>query len=146
MGTALARSESQTDIQAKAAAYGVRSAAVDGMDVFAVEAAMRKAAEHARAGRGPVLLEFRTYRFRAHSMFDSQLYRDKAEIAEWQQRGPIITLTTRLKAAGLMTEDDFQRLQGEANEEVKAAVAFAESSDWEPVADLGRHVYAEVSP
>jgi pyruvate dehydrogenase E1 component alpha subunit len=146
MGTALARSESQTDIQAKATAYGVRSAAVDGMDVFAVEAAMRTAAEHARSGRGPVLLEFRTYRFRAHSMFDSQLYRDKAEIAEWQQRGPIITLTTRLKAAGLMTEDDFQRLQREANDEVTAAVAFAESSDWEPIADLGRHVYAEVSP
>jgi pyruvate dehydrogenase E1 component alpha subunit len=146
MGTALARSESQTDIQAKAAAYGVRAAAVDGMDVFAVEAAMRKAADHARAGRGPVLLEFRTYRFRAHSMFDAQLYRDKAEIAEWQQRGPIITLTTRLKAAGLMTEDDFQRLLRDANDEVTAAVEFAEASDWEPVADLGHHVYAEVSP
>jgi len=93
-----------------------------------------------------VLLEFRTYRFRAHSMFDAQLYRDKAEIAEWQQRGPIITLTTRLKAAGLMAEEDFQRLQREANDEVTAAVAFAESSDWEPISDLGRHVYAEVSP
>ncbi len=146
MGTALARSESQTDIQAKAAAYGVRAAAVDGMDVFAVEAAVRSAAEHARAGRGPVLLELRTYRFRPHSMFDAQLYRDKAEIEEWRRRGPLITLTTRLKAAGLMTEDDFQRLFAAADAEVQAAVEFADAAEWEPVADLARHVYAEASP
>jgi pyruvate dehydrogenase E1 component alpha subunit len=145
MGTALARSESQTDIQAKAAAYAVRAAAVDGMDVFAVDAAMRSAAEHARSGRGPALLEFRTYRFRAHSMFDAQLYRDKAEVEEWRQRGPIIRLTTRLKAAGLMTEDDFQRLQHEADAEVQAAVEFAAAAEWEPLGELARHVYAETA-
>jgi pyruvate dehydrogenase E1 component alpha subunit len=145
MGTALARSESQTDIQAKAAAYGVRAAAVDGMDVFAVEGAVRDAAEYARRGSGPVLLEMRTYRFRAHSMFDAQLYRDKAEVEEWRQRGPIIRLTTRLKAAGLMTEDDFQRLLREADSEVQAAVDFAGAAEWEPVEDLTRHVCAEVS-
>ena len=143
MGTALARSESQTDIQAKAAAYGMRSVAVDGMDVFAVESAVREAVAHARSGRGPSLLEMRTYRFRAHSMFDAQLYRDKAEVEEWRSRGPLITLTTRLKAAGLMTEEDFQRLLQEADAEVQAAVEFAERSDWEPVEDLARHVYAE---
>ena len=144
MGTALARSESQTDIQAKAAAYGVRAAAVDGMDVFAVEDACRAALAHARAGRGPSLLEFRTYRFRAHSMFDAQLYRDKAEVEEWRTHGPIISLTTRLKAAGLMTEDDYVRLESEVDAQVQAAVEFAERSDWEPVEDLTRHVYAEV--
>jgi pyruvate dehydrogenase E1 component alpha subunit len=143
MGTALTRSESQTDIHAKAAAYGVRAAAVDGMDVFAVEAATRGAADYARAGNGPALLEFRTYRFRAHSMFDAQLYRDKAEVEEWRKHGPVIALTTRLKDAGLMTEDDFQRIQKEADAEVQAAVDFAEQSDWEPVEDLARHVYAE---
>jgi len=145
MGTALARSESQTDIQAKAAAYGVRAAAVDGMDVFAVESAVRSAAEHARAGRGPVLLELRTYRLRAHSMFDAQLYRDKAEVEEWRERGPLTTLTTRLKAAGLMTEDDFQRLLREADAEVEVAVGFATAAEWEPVEDLARHVHAEVA-
>jgi TPP-dependent pyruvate/acetoin dehydrogenase alpha subunit len=82
MGTALARSESQTDIQAKAAAYGVRAAAVDGMDVLGVAQAAREAVDHARSGQGPVLLEMRTYRLRAHSMFDAQLYRDKAEVAD----------------------------------------------------------------
>ena len=146
MGTALARSESQTDIRAKAAAYAVRAEQVDGMDVFAVEAAVRAAAEHARAGRGPALLEFRTYRLRAHSMFDAQLYRDKAEVEEWRKRGPLTSLTTRLKAAGLMTEDDFQRLLRDADEEVRQAVQFASAAPWEPVEDLARHVCAEREP
>ena len=145
MGTALARSESQTDIRAKAAAYGMRAAAVDGMDVFAVESAVRSAVDHARAGRGPTLLECRTYRFRAHSMFDAQLYRDKAEVEEWRKRGPIVTLTRLLKASGLVTEEDFQRLQHAADQEVAEAVAFAEAAGWEPLEDLARHVYAEAS-
>jgi len=145
MGTALERSESQTDIQAKAAAYAMRAAAVDGMDVLAVEAAVRSAADHARGGRGPALLECRTYRFRAHSMFDAQLYRDKAEVEEWRKRGPIVTFTNRLKAEGLMTEDDFLRIRQEADEEVSAAVAFAEAAEWESVEDLARHIYREVA-
>jgi pyruvate dehydrogenase E1 component alpha subunit len=120
----------------------MRAAAVDGMDVFAVEAATRDAVDHARAGRGPALLEYRAYRFRAHSMFDTQAYRDKAEVEEWRKRGPLITLTTRLKAAGLMTEDDFQRLLAAADAEVQAAVEFAEAAEWEPVQDLERHVLA----
>ena len=135
MGTALSRSESQTDIRAKAAAYGVQAAAVDGMDVLAVD--------DARNGRGPALLEMRTYRLRAHSMFDAQLYRDKSEIEEWRKRGPLTTLTTRLKAAGLLSEDDFQALLREADAEVAAAVEFATAAEWEPVGDLARHVYAE---
>jgi pyruvate dehydrogenase E1 component alpha subunit len=143
MGTALARSESQTDIQAKAAAYGMRAAAVDGMDVLDVAQAAREAVDHVRNGQGPVLLEMRTYRLRAHSMFDAQLYRDKAEVEEWRARGPLTTLTTRLKAAGLLAEDDFQSLLREADAEVNAAVEFAAAAEWEPVSDLARHVYAE---
>jgi len=146
MGTALERSESQTDIHAKAAAYAVRAAVVDGMDVFAVESAVRGAAEHARAGRGPVLLEFRTYRFRAHSMFDAQLYRDKSEVEEWRRRGPIVTLEARLQAAGLASAEDFERLRREADAEVQAAVEAAEAAEWEPVEDLERHVGAEAAP
>jgi len=143
MGTALARSESQRDLHLKAASYGLRSEVVAGMDVFTVEHAVRDAAAYARAGQGPVFLEIRTYRFRAHSMFDAQLYREKAEVDEWQQRGPIVTLRNWLEAAGLMTEQDFQRIQREADAEVQQAVEFAEGSEWEPVEDLARHVYAE---
>ncbi len=143
MGTALARSESETDIASKARSYRLDSASVDGMDVFAVEAAVRSAAARVRSGAGPALLELRTYRFRAHSMFDAQSYREKSEIESWQKKGPIITLTTRLKAAGLMTEDDYQRLERDAQAEVEQAVAYAEGSEWEPVGDLERFVYAE---
>ena len=143
MGTALARSESQRDLHLKAASYGLRSEVVAGMDVFTVENAVREAAMHARAGQGPVFLEIRTYRFRAHSMFDAQLYREKAEVDEWQQRGPIVTLRNWLEAAGLMSEQDFQHIQREADKEVQQAVEFAEGSEWEPVEDLARHVYAE---
>jgi pyruvate dehydrogenase E1 component alpha subunit len=143
MGTALARSESQRDLHLKAASYGLRSEVVAGMDVFTVENAVREAAAHARAGQGPVFLEIRTYRFRAHSMFDAQLYREKAEVDEWQQRGPIVTLRNWLEAAGLMSEQDFERIQREADAEVQQAVEFAEGSEWEPVEDLARHVYAE---
>ncbi len=143
MGTALARSESQRDLHLKAASYGLRSEVVAGMDVFTVENAVREAAAHARAGLGPVFLEIRTYRFRAHSMFDAQLYREKTEVEEWQKRGPIVTLRNWLEAAGLMSEQDFERIQREADAEVQQAVEFAEGSDWEPVEDLARHVYAE---
>ena len=143
MGTAVALVESQTDIASKASAYQVASRAVDGMDVFAVADAATQAAAQVRAGKGPAFLELRTYRFRGHSMFDAQLYRDKAEIEAWQKKGPIITLTTRLKGLGLMKEDDYQRLEREARAEVESAVAFAERGEWEPVAQLERFVYAE---
>ncbi|MCU0255961.1 MAG: pyruvate dehydrogenase (acetyl-transferring) E1 component subunit alpha [Vicinamibacterales bacterium] len=145
MGTALERSQSQTSIAARGAAYGLQSEAVSGMDVFAVEEAVGRAVASIRKGGGPVLLEMCTYRLRAHSMFDAQLYRDKAEVEEWRERGPLTTLTTRLKAAGFMTEDDFQRLLREADAEVEVAVEFATAAEWEPVTDLLRHVHAEVA-
>ena len=143
MGTALARSEAVTDIHAKAASYGIVAAALDGMDVIAVESAARQALGALRSGAGPQFLECRTYRFRAHSMFDAQSYRDKAEVEEWRKHGPLITFTTRCKSQGLIKEEDFLSLEREANAEVDSAVAFAEGSDWEPSADLQRFVYAE---
>ena len=143
MGTALDRAQAQTDITTKARAYRMEADAVDGMDVLAVETAVREALQKIRGGGGPALLEMRTYRFRAHSMFDPQLYREKAEIEAWQKRGPIITLTGRLKSLGLMIEEDYQRLEREAAEEVEAAVQFAESAPWEPASDLERFVYAQ---
>lgn len=143
MGTALERAESAIDIASKALAYGIDAHAVDGMDVLAVEQAVGDATEKICLKGGPAFLELRTYRFRGHSMFDTQLYRDKAEIEAWQQKGPIISLTKRLKHLGLMTEDDFQNLERTARAEVEAAVQFAESAPWEPLSDLTRFVYAE---
>lgn len=146
MGTALDRSEAVTDIHAKAAGYGMPAAPVDGMDVLAVDAAARAAVDAIRAGSGPQFLECRTYRLRAHSMFDAQQYRDKEEVEAWRKRGPLISFTTRCKAAGWITEADFQRLERDAIAEVDAAVGFAEQSPWEPTGDLTRFVYAELAP
>ena len=143
MGTALARAEAQTDLQAKAAGYGIAAAAVDGMDVLAVEAAAQAALAAVRGGQGPLLLECRTYRLRAHSMFDAQLYRDKAEVEVWRAKGPLISFTTRCKGAGLIDDEDFQRIALAADAEVDDAVRFAEAAPWENVADLERFVYAE---
>jgi pyruvate dehydrogenase E1 component alpha subunit len=141
MGTALERSESQTDLCAKAASYKVPAAAVDGMDVVAVHQATRTAVEQVRAGLGPYFLEYQTYRFRAHSMFDPELYRDKAEVARWKERGPIHSYSARLKALGLLDENGFLAIAAEVDAEVEAAVAFAETGSLEPVKDLLRDVH-----
>lgn len=142
MGTALARSESQVDLCAKAASYGMVARSVDGMDVVAVHQAALEAVETVRSGLAPMFLELRTYRFRAHSMFDAELYRGKAEVAAWKTRGPIHTYSARLKAQGMLTEQRFLDLDRQAGEEVDRAVAFAEAGQWEPVEDLLRDVVA----
>src|SRR5688500_17181223 len=107
MGTALALSESESDIYMKARSYRVHAIPVDGMDVLAVEEAARAAVARIRDGEGPVFLELRTYRFRAHSMFDAQLYRDRTEVEEWQKKGHIIKLTTRLKEERLLIAAEY---------------------------------------
>lgn len=141
MGTALARSQSQTDLCAKAASHKVPALKVDGMDVLAVHEATRQAAQQVRAGSGPFFLEYATYRFRAHSMFDPDLYRDKAEIEQWKQRGPIHSFTAQLKAAGDLTEEAFLVLDARAEAEVADAVAYADAADPEPIEDLLKDVY-----
>lgn len=140
MGTALGRSESETDISAKAAAYGVNAKAVDGMDVVAVEAAARQALAEIRETGKPVFLECRTYRFRPHSMFDAQLYRDKAEVEDWRKRGPIVRFRSWLLEAGLIREEEVAAIEAGIRAEIAAAVKFAEAGSWEPAEDLARHV------
>ena len=143
MGTALGRSESQTDIALKAAGYEIAAWAVDGMDVLAVEETARRAVDAVRAGGGPHFLELRTYRFRAHSMFDPERYRDKAEVARWLERDPIALLRSSLADAGQLTDADWQQLQADAEAEVAAGVEFAEAGTPEPLEDLTRFVYSE---
>jgi pyruvate dehydrogenase E1 component alpha subunit len=144
MGTALARSESEVDLCLKAASYEVPAWPVDGMDVLAVEAAARRALLAVRGGGGPAFLELRTYRFRAHSMYDPQLYRSKEEIELWKQRDPIPALERRLADAALLADADREALEREVAEEIADAVAFAEAGHPEPVEDLERFLYSEV--
>lgn len=146
MGTALDRSESRIDLVAKAAAFRMTARTVDGMDVVAVHQTVATAVDEIRAGHGPIFLELRTYRFRAHSMFDAELYRDKAEVEQWKTRGPIHTYTARLKAQGMLTEDQFLAIDREVENEVAHAVAFAEAGSWEPAEDLLKDVTAASAP
>jgi len=143
MGTRLERAQSQTDIHLKAQSYNVPAEVVDGMDVVAVEAAARRACAFIRGSQGPYFLECRTYRFRAHSMFDPQLYRDKAEVEEWKKHDPIDRLTGWLRDTGVLHDADLQAIERESAAEIDASVAFAEAGHWEPVEHLTRHVYTE---
>jgi pyruvate dehydrogenase E1 component alpha subunit len=143
MGTALQVAQSVTDLAHKAANYAIPAMPVDGMDVLAVETAAQNAAAAVRAGEGPYFLECRTYRFRAHSMFDAELYRSKAEVEEWKTRDPIATFVQRLQQQGLLNDADVASLEPEVAQEIAAAVAFAEAGTWEPVEDLTRFVYSE---
>jgi TPP-dependent pyruvate/acetoin dehydrogenase alpha subunit len=141
MGTPIEQELARTDIAKRAESYGLRAETVDGMDVLAVEEAARRAAEAVRSGGGPFLLELRTYRFRAHSMADPDLYRTKDEIEGWKDRDPIALFTARLREAGLLDDDDLARLEAEVAGELDEAVAFAEAGPFEPVEDLTKFVY-----
>jgi pyruvate dehydrogenase E1 component alpha subunit len=143
MGTALRVSHGRTDLAARAAAYGFPATQVDGMDVWAVRSAAAEAIESIRRGGGPRFLECRTYRFRAHSMFDPELYRTKAEVAEWRQRDPIPALEQDLRDAGLLDDPLRDEIERKVAAEIDDAVAFAEASAWEPVDDLSRFVLSE---
>src|SRR5581483_5242236 len=140
MGTALKLSEAQTDVALKARAYTLPAETVDGMDVLATEAATRQAAERVRQGEGPRLLEFRTYRFRGHSMADPQLYRAKGEIEQWKVNDPISLFEARLRGWDLLTDADRERIEADVTAAVDAAVAVAEAGPWEPLEDLTKYV------
>ena len=146
MGTALDRSQVETDLPLRAASYEMPAWSVDGMDAVAVAEAAAHAVESIRAGGGPHFLECRTYRFRAHSMYDPELYREHAEVERWKERDPLPRLADRLRADGTLTDDDLLRLEAEVAAEIDAAIAFAEAGTWEPVEDLERFVYSEARP
>jgi pyruvate dehydrogenase E1 component alpha subunit len=140
MGTALARSESETNLAVKAASYEMPAWSCDGMDVVEVWNAADRAVSLVRDSGGPVFLEAKTYRFRAHSMYDPDRYRDKVEIEHWRERDPITLLAARLVAAGDVDEADLSAVDAEVTAEVDASVAFAESGTDEGVETVLRHV------
>ncbi len=146
MGTALERSEADTDLVEKAGSYNVPAKSVDGMDVIAVMHAVQEAADLVRAGNGPCFLEFRTYRFRAHSMFDAELYRSKAEVERWKQHCPIAAFVARATHEGWLAAGELEAIEAQVALEVGQAVAFAEAGTWEPVDHLTRDVYTERAP
>jgi pyruvate dehydrogenase E1 component alpha subunit len=145
MGTALDRTHARTDLALRASSYGMAAWSVDGMDVLAVEAATQRALESIRGGGGPVFLELQTYRFRAHSMYDPELYRTKEEVAAWRRRDPVARLTERLTEEGALDQDMLAELETEVAGVLSAGVESAERAPEEPVSDLTRFVYWEES-
>jgi len=141
MGTALERSEADTNLVEKAASYRVPGRSVDGMDVIAVLEAMQEAAQFVHDGNGPYFLECRTYRFRAHSMFDPELYRSKEEVERWKHRCPIKGFVARANHEGWITTAEIDAVEMEVASEIRQAVAFAEAGTWEPAELLARDVY-----
>ncbi|MGE5106669.1 MAG: pyruvate dehydrogenase (acetyl-transferring) E1 component subunit alpha [Sphingobacteriales bacterium] len=143
MGTAIRFSHSIVEIEKKGPAYGIETAVVDGMDVLAVEHAAKKAVEKIKATGKPFFLVCNTYRFRAHSMFDAELYREKAEVEEWKRRDPIPKLQQILLNQNAITQSEMDALNIKIEAEVQKAVDFAEAGTWEPVEELTKFVYSE---
>ncbi len=141
MGTALWRSESDTDLVTKAASYNMATAQVDGMDVEAVYRAAKEAVATMRRLDVPYFLEVQTYRFRAHSMYDPELYRTRAEVEKWKEKDPIVTFAASLLAAGTISDAQRAALEQDVEQEIERAVAFAHAGTWEPVENLERDVY-----
>lgn len=141
MGTACERSESNTDLCAKARSYCMEAASADGMDAVAVRDATREAVNQVR-GAGPMFLEFRTYRFRAHSMFDAELYRPREEVERWKQRCPIAALRRQAAALGV----DTAALERDVEAELAGAIAYAEAGACEPLGELTRDVLGTCTP
>lgn len=141
MGTRIERALATVDLAARARSYGMPATSVDGMDVLAVEEAARGVVASIRSGQGPAFLECRTYRFRAHSMFDAELYRDRAEVEEWKKRDPLRVLRER---AGI-ADREFSLLDAGVLREVADAVAFAGKGTWEPAEALTSDVYASAA-
>jgi pyruvate dehydrogenase E1 component alpha subunit len=140
MGVPIADSEIETDIWRKASAYRMPAEQVDGMDPIQMEAAARRAVAHIRSGGGPYFIEARTYRFRAHSMFDTQAYRTRDEVDNWKHLDPIERLQTWMLANHQLTDREVQTIAAEISNEIGEAVAFAEAGTLEPIETLERFV------
>jgi pyruvate dehydrogenase E1 component alpha subunit len=146
MGTALGRSESQTDLCLKASAYGMPAWPIDGMNVLEVAEKARRAVLSIRNGGGPIFLELQTYRFRAHSMFDPELYRPKAEVEMWKKKGPVTRLIQAIRGVQDLDDDAIEAMDREVESIVDEAIAFAERSEFEAPETLTRYVMSERSP
>lgn len=141
MGTAIRYTHAMQELEKKGAGYGVDSAAVDGMDLLAVMSAADQAVQKIKRTGKPYFLVCNTYRFRAHSMFDAELYRDKKEVEEWKKRDPIPQFQEYLLKEKLISEAEIKALEKSADKEIQKAVDFAEKGTLVPLDELTKFVY-----
>jgi pyruvate dehydrogenase E1 component alpha subunit len=146
MGTAIERYAADTNLLHEPQAHAIEAESVDGMDLEVVEERVKRAADRVRATSTPRFVELRTYRFRAHSMYDAERYRDKTEVARWRERDPIELYAKRLTAAGLLDDARRTELDRQALARIDECVRVAEAGPLEPVENLTEYLYAKVSP
>lgn len=143
MGTAIKYTHAMTELKKKGAAYGIESAVVDGMDLMEVSKAANTAVEKVRTSGKPYFLVCNTYRLRAYSMFDAELYRDKMEVEEWKKRDPIPQFQQFLLQQHWITESEITAFESKIETKIQKAVDFAEAGTWEPLDQLSKFVYSE---
>ena len=145
MGTAQKRSTSTPDIFTRGEAFGIPGEAVDGMDVLAVKAAGEKAVKHCRAGKGPYILEIKTYRYRGHSMSDPAKYRTREEVQKMrEERDAIENVRQMLLTGNHASEDDLKSIDKEIKEIVNKAADFSKESPEPAPEELWTDIYADV--
>lgn len=143
MGTSVSRTSNVTELYTLGEAYDMPSEPVDGMSVEAVHEAVNRAAERARRGDGPTFLEFRTYRYRGHSMSDPQKYRTKEEVEKYKAQDPIEQVKNAILSKKLATEADLDAIDAGIKLKVEEAVKFAEESAYPPVSEAYKDVYVQ---
>ncbi len=142
MSMSVARAFPTKDIATRACAYAIPSEVVDGNDVLAVYNAVGKATERARAGKGPSLIECKTYRWKGHSKSDQEKYRTREEVTAWKKQDPIARFAAYLIQEGIITEKQSQEIHKEAQALIEEALAFAEGSPEPKVEEIAEGVYA----
>jgi pyruvate dehydrogenase E1 component alpha subunit len=143
MGTSVKRTSNVTELYTLGDAYDMPSEPVDAMSVEAVHMAVARAAERARSGEGPTLLEFRTYRYKGHSMSDPAKYRSKEEVEEYKMRDPIEVVKKTIFEKNYATEKEIEAIDRRVNEKVEESVKFAEESKYPDPGEALRDVYVQ---
>jgi pyruvate dehydrogenase E1 component alpha subunit len=143
MGTSVERTSNVRELYTLAEAYDMPAEPVDAMDVEIVHEAVSRAAERARKGDGPTFLEFKTYRFRGHSMSDPQKYRTKEEVAEWKQRDPIELIKDRILSQKIASEEELAAIDAKIKVQVDESVTFAEESPWPKPEEAFEDIYVQ---
>jgi pyruvate dehydrogenase E1 component alpha subunit len=143
MGTSVERHSAQTDLSKKAEGYGIPGERIDGMDVIEVREGVAEGLRLAREEQRPTLLEAFTYRYKGHSAADPEVYREREEVEEWQEKDPIENFAERCVEADVLGEREVQQAREAAEETVKAAVEFAEGSPEPPLETMYESLYAK---
>jgi pyruvate dehydrogenase E1 component alpha subunit len=146
MGTSVERHSAQTDLSKKAEGFGISGTRIDGMDVVEVREGVAEGLRLAREEQRPTVLEAFTYRYRGHSAADPEVYREREEVEEWQEKDPIEQFAERCVEAGVLGQREVQQVRDTADEEVKAAVEFAEASPEPPLETMYENLYAQTEP